>query len=67
MFSDPDLHGRTPLRVQPGVGEWGGERIVSTRIKRAVRIAVPVVILLLLTAMFFLGLHFYDFVKGYEA
>lgn len=65
IFSNPDLHGGTPLRVQPGVGEWGPEEVVTTRTKKRMKIIVPIVFVLAATAVVLLGWFFFEQVKGY--
>ncbi|MFW6599562.1 hypothetical protein ACQBAU_08800 [Propionibacteriaceae bacterium Y2011] len=62
IFTDPDLHGTTPLRVQPGVGEWGPDEVVTTRTKRRLRRFVPILFVLSLIALVVLGWWFYGFV-----
>lgn len=42
IFSDPDLHGQTPERVRPRLGEWGPSMVPSTRAKRRQRVLVSV-------------------------
>ena len=34
IFTNLSLHGTTPLRAQPGVGEWGPDSVQPTRRKR---------------------------------
>lgn len=59
IFSDLNLNGQAPLRAQPKVGEWGPDRVISTRAKKWQRVLVPVVSLLLAIGLFFLGRMFY--------
>ncbi|MDO5287031.1 MAG: hypothetical protein Q4G45_09490 [Actinomycetia bacterium] len=33
VFTDLDLHGSTPARAQPRIGEWGPTGVPSTRFK----------------------------------
>ena len=37
IFTNLSLHGTTPLRAQPSVGEWGPESVQPTRRKRLTR------------------------------
>lgn len=64
IFSNLNLGGRTPLRAQPKVGEWGPERVISTRAKKWQRVLVPVVAVLLAVGLFFLGRMFYLTLTG---
>ncbi len=43
LFSDLDLHGDVPPRVQPRLGEWGPTMVPTTRAKRRQRRLVAVV------------------------
>ncbi|HMR48805.1 MAG TPA: hypothetical protein PKE40_06055 [Arachnia sp.] len=59
LFSNMNLDGRSPLRVQPGRGEWGPVDVPSTRLKRWVRIIVPIIAVAIAVGVFFLGRYFY--------
>jgi hypothetical protein len=37
VLTDLNLHGDTPVRVQPQIGEWGPAEVPSTRRKRLTR------------------------------
>lgn len=51
IFSDPDLHGRTPDRVRPRLGEWGPSMVPSTRAKRRQRVLVSIGFVVALTVL----------------
>lgn len=57
--SDLNLNGSTPLRVQPGVGEWGPAEVPSTRWKKWQRVLVPIVVVAIAVGVFFLGRMFF--------
>ena len=45
IFSNLNLNGPTPPRVQPVLGEWGPENLPTTNQKRRMRIWVGLVLL----------------------
>lgn len=59
VFTDLNLNGKNPMRAQPRVGDWGPEKVPSTRLKKWQRVLVPIVAVLLAVAVFFLGRMFY--------
>lgn len=58
-FSDLNLNGDAPARVQPKVGEWGPERVPTTQAKKRLRIWVSLAFVAALTALCLLGWFFY--------
>jgi hypothetical protein len=64
IFSNLNLNGSTPPRVQPTLGDWGPERVPSTRQKRRMRIWVGLVLLGVLLAIFGLGWYIYHLMTG---
>lgn len=64
LLSNLNLNGRTPLRVQPGVGEWGPEGVPSTRSKQLMRVWVALAFVVALTVLSLLGYHFYKVLQG---
>lgn len=64
IFSNLNLHGNTPPRVQPVLGEWGPERVPSTRSKRRMRIWASLALLGALLAIFLLGWYVYFLMTG---
>lgn len=60
FFSDPDLHGDTPQRVRPRLGEWGPALVPSTRSKRRLRVGVSVAFL---TALLVLAATWWAFYR----
>jgi hypothetical protein len=63
-FSDLNLNGATPPRVQPRLGEWGPELVPSTGQKRRMRIWVGLVLLGAMLAVFGLGWYVYHAMTG---
>ena len=59
IFTDLNLNGTTPARVQPKVGEWGPLLVPTTRAKKRMRIWVALAFVLAVTALFLLGWFFY--------
>ena len=45
IFSNLNLHGATPPRVQPALGEWGPLKVPSTKQKKRMRIWVSLALL----------------------
>ena len=59
VFTDLNLNGKNPMRAQPRVGDWGPEKVPSTRFKKWQRVLVPIIAVLLAVGVFFLGRMFY--------
>ena len=64
VFSNLNLNGATPPRVQPRLGEWGPELVPSTRQKRRMRIWVGLALLGAMLALFGLGWYVYHAMTG---
>jgi hypothetical protein len=64
IFSNLNLHGATPPRVQPTLGEWGPVKVPSTRHKRRMRIWVSLALFGSLLAIFLLGWYVYYLMTG---
>lgn len=64
FFSDLNLDGHTPTRVQSTRGTWGPPGVPSTRWKKFQRIVVPVIAVAIAVALFFLGRMFYLILTG---
>ena len=64
IFSNLNLHGRTPPRVQPTIGEWGPAKVPTTKQKRRMRIWVTLALLGALIAIFLLGWYVYYLMTG---
>lgn len=64
IFSNLNLNGHAPVRAQPKLGEWGPQRVVSTRRKKWQRVLVPIVAVGLAVGVFFLGRMFYLMLTG---
>lgn len=63
-FSDLNLNGDTPARVQPRVGEWGPEAVPTTQAKKRMRLWVSLAYVAALTALCLLGWYFYKALNG---
>jgi hypothetical protein len=64
LFSNLNLHGSTPPRVQPNLGEWGPEKVPSTRQKKRMRIWVSLALLGGLLVIFLFGWYVYYVMTG---
>lgn len=64
IFSNLNLNGRTPPRVQPTVGEWGPDKVPSTKAKKRMRIWVGLALLGAMIAIFLLGWYVYHLMTG---
>ena len=64
VFSNLNLNGSTPPRVQPRLGEWGPELVPSTRQKRRMRIWVGLALLGAMLAIVALGWYVYHAMTG---
>jgi hypothetical protein len=64
IFSNLNLHGATPPRVQPSVGEWGPVKVPTTKQKKRMRIWVSLALLGSLLAIFLLGWYVYYLMTG---
>jgi hypothetical protein len=64
IFSNLNLHGATPPRVQPSVGEWGPLKVPSTKQKKRMRIWVSLALLGSLIGIFLLGWYVYYAMTG---
>lgn len=64
VFSDLNLDGQAPTRAQPGRGGWGAAGVPSTRWKKIQRTIVPVIVIGIAVALFFLGRMFYLLLTG---
>lgn len=59
IFSNLNLNGRSPARVQPKVGEWGPQLVPTTAAKMRMRIWASLALVLGIAALFGLGYYFY--------
>lgn len=64
IFSNLNLNGRTPPRVQPQIGEWGPELVPTTRQKKRMRIYVGIALPVTMLACFLLGWYVYFLMTG---
>lgn len=64
IFSNLNLHGSTPPRVQPSVGEWGPELVPTTKAKKRMRIWVGIALFVGMLAIFLLGWYVYYVMTG---
>jgi len=59
IFTNLSLHGNTPLRVQPGVGEWGPQGVMPTKRKRRTRWLWVVAFVAVAAILFYFGHEVY--------
>ncbi|HSN44418.1 MAG TPA: hypothetical protein VLR88_10215 [Propionibacteriaceae bacterium] len=64
VFSDLNLNGRTPPRVQPKVGEWGPEKVPTTASKKRMRIWVSLAFVGSVIALCLLGYYYFTILSG---
>lgn len=64
LFSNLDLHGDTPPRAQPRVGEWGPVGVPGTRLKRRMRWVVWTVFTVAVILLVILGWYVYFLSTG---
>ncbi|MGA4507343.1 hypothetical protein ACQB6R_06475 [Propionibacteriaceae bacterium G1746] len=64
IFTNLNLNGPTPTRVQPKVGEWGPQMVPSTASKKRTRIWASIALVVALTALFLVGWWFYKQLNG---
>lgn len=64
IFSDLNLNGEVPVRVQPRLGEWEPKRVPTTREKKRARLQVTIAFIVLVIALFYLGNMFYKILMG---
>ena len=65
IFSNLNLNGSTPPRVQPTIGEWGPAKVPSTKQKKRMRIWVGLALLGAMLACFLLGWYVFYVTTGY--
>ena len=64
IFSNLNLNGNTPPRVQPKVGDWGPDNVPTTKQKKRMRIWVGLVLLGTMLAIFLFGWYVYHAMTG---
>jgi hypothetical protein len=64
IFSNLNLNGSTPPRVQPNVGEWGPVKVPSTKKKKRMRIWASLALFGAMLAIFLLGWYVYFLMTG---
>jgi len=64
IFTNLSLHGTTPLRAQPQVGEWGPSSVQSTRRKRLNRWLWVSALVIVIAALFVFGYNAYDMIMS---
>ncbi|PID50858.1 MAG: hypothetical protein CR980_01465 [Propionibacteriales bacterium] len=64
IFTDLNLNGDTPLRVRPGLGEWGPQKAVTTRKKKRARILAIVFFIVAFTVLSVAFYFFYRILNG---
>ncbi|MGL5405567.1 MAG: hypothetical protein ACRDAX_02065 [Propionibacteriaceae bacterium] len=64
-FSNLNLNGTTPIRVQPNVGEWGPQKVSSTRRKWWGRTLAVIAFILAFSALLGWAIFIYfKYLKG---
>ena len=64
IFSNLNLNGPTPVRVQPRLGELGPDGVPTTRSKKRMRIWVSLAMFGFALAIFLLGWYVYYLTTG---
>jgi hypothetical protein len=64
IFTDLDQHASVPLRVQPLVGEWGPQQVLSTRRKKRSRVIWAVVSVVLVAALLTVGWYVFTLINN---
>lgn len=64
IFTNLNLNGTTPARVQPKVGEWGPDKVGTAGALKRMRIWVTLAFLASVAALFGLGYYFYKAFMG---
>ncbi len=64
VFTNLNLHGTTPPRVQPHLGDWGPEGVPTTKSKKRMRIWVGLALLGAMLAIFGVGWYIYYAMTG---
>nr|WP_239579049.1 hypothetical protein [Microlunatus panaciterrae] len=59
-----NLNGVTPPRVQPALGEWGPQKVPSTKAKKRMRIWASLALFAAMLALFLLGWYVYYLMTG---
>lgn len=63
-FSNLNLNGQTPPRVQPAIGEWGPVKVPTTKQKKRMRIYVSIALPVAMLALFLMGWYVYFLMTG---
>lgn len=64
IFSNLNLNGRTPARLQPKVGEWGPQMVPTTAAKKRMRIWAALALTIAMVAVYCLGWFVYRQLTG---
>ena len=64
VFSNLDLDGKAPVRAHANRGSRGPQGVISTRMKKIQRIVIPIAVVAIGVALFFLGRMFYLILTG---
>ena len=64
IFTNLSLHGTTPLRAQPGTGEWGPSSVQTTRRKRRNRWLWIAAFVAILALLFVFGYNAYGMIMS---
>lgn len=64
ILSDLRLDGGAPIRVRPELGEWGPDRVPTTRQKKRQRVWVGIAFVVAVVVVFAVGYYFMTLLKG---
>lgn len=64
LITNHNLDGDASQRALPKKGSWGPDRVPSRLVKNIVRIGVVVGLLVMAAVVFWVGLSFFDTIKG---
>jgi hypothetical protein len=64
VFTDLDLNSTTPIRVQPGLGEWGPSEIMPTKRKKLTRWLWSGAFVSMVGALFGFGYYVYGLIMN---
>ncbi|MGJ6979345.1 hypothetical protein ACSDQ9_02270 [Aestuariimicrobium soli] len=59
IFTNLNLNGTSPARVQPKVGEWGPRKVPTTAAKKRMRIWVSIAFVVVATVLVYVGYTFF--------
>lgn len=60
LVTNHNLDGDAAQRARPKKGVWGPDRVPSRLLKNIMRIAVPIVFIIIVAVLFWVGVMFFD-------